>query len=139
MGKRGPSKIIDKKKLASLMRMKPSLADTAAFFECSDQTVMNFIRTEFDMTFLEFRERHIVSCRHDLVREALSISLSKKNVFGKTDMLKFALKNIANWAEKTEVTGEDGGDIVVKVKWADEDDKDPNAANAATDPTTKKD
>lgn len=89
---------IDKEKLSALMRLKPTLADTAAFFKCAERTIERFIREHFDLTFVEFRDQNMVHTRLDLVREALRQAKS-----GNTAMLIFCLKNVCQWADKVDV------------------------------------
>lgn len=87
----------DLKKLKELMRLKPSLEDTAAFFECSKTTVEDAIRHHYDLTFREFREQNMVHTRLMLVRTAIQKAKSGDNT-----MLIFCLKNICKWADKYE-------------------------------------
>ena len=69
MGK--PSIKIDIEKLRAFCRTKPTLADCAAFFQCSEDTIERRIKENEDCTFKEFRERHMVHTRYDLVRMAI--------------------------------------------------------------------
>lgn len=84
---------IDGNKLKALMRMKPRLEDTAILMDVSAKTIERFIRQEFDMTFRDFRELHMVHCRHELIRTAFEIATGDKNVV----MLIFCLKNMCGW------------------------------------------
>jgi len=92
-----PSIEIDEKKLKSLMRLKPTLEDTAAFFECSGRTIERFIRENFEITFFEFRERYMVHTRLNIVRKAIQKAENGDNV-----MLIFCLKNLCGWRDKAE-------------------------------------
>lgn len=93
----------DLEKLKQLMRLNPTLADTAAFFECGQRTVEDTIREHFDLTFREFRRQNMVHTRLSLVRKAV-----QKGEAGDNTMLIFCLKNLCGWADKQEVeqTGE---------------------------------
>lgn len=90
-----PSKDFDLPKLKALMRLKPTLEDTAAFFECSARTVERVIRDEWDLSFVEFRDQNMVHTRLGLVRKAISKAESGDNI-----MLIFCLKNICGWRDK---------------------------------------
>lgn len=89
---------IDTEKISALMRLKPTLADTAAFFKCAERTIERFIRDNFNLTFVEFRDQNMVHTRLDLVREAIRQAKS-----GNTAMLIFCLKNVCQWADKVDV------------------------------------
>src|SRR5687768_11361422 len=86
---------IDPSKLKEFMRLKPTLADTAAFFECSERTIERFIKDKFEITFVEFRERNMVHTRMSIVRTAIS-----KAQRGDNTMLIFCLKNLCGWRDK---------------------------------------
>lgn len=99
--KRGsPEAEIDPRQLVLLLRLKPTIRDCAAFFECSDKAIERFIRREYDMTFTEYRERQVFHTKHKLVQKAIS-----KAMEGDNQMLIFALKNLADWTDKKEVSG----------------------------------
>ena len=83
-----PIKSIANEQLTALMRMKPSLSDTAAFFMVSEDTIERHIAREFEMSFAEFREAHMVECRHELIRKAYSMALG-----GDRAMLALCVKN----------------------------------------------
>lgn len=86
---------IDLEKLAAFMRMKPTLADTAAFFECSVDSVERFIKTHTKLKFAEFREQKMVHTRMSLVRTAIRKAEGGDNV-----MLIFCLKNLCGWRDR---------------------------------------
>jgi len=96
MAKMGrPRIMIDDPKLRALMRLKPSIADTAAFFECSVATIENYLRDNYDLTFSAFRDQNMVHTRFMLIRTAL-----KKAEKGDNCMLIFCLKNLCGWRDK---------------------------------------
>jgi hypothetical protein len=109
-----PGKIQDLDKLKSLMRLNPTLADTAAFFECGERTVEDTIRNNFDLTFREFRQQNMVHTRLSLIRKAVSKAESGDNV-----MLIFCLKNLCGWADKQE-TKLDGSGAVFTLAYSKE-------------------
>lgn len=92
----------DLQKLKNLMRLNPTLEDTAAFFECGQRTVEETIRNHFDLTFREFRQQNMVHTRLSLIRKAVS-----KAEAGDNTMLIFCLKNLCGWKDRyeQEVTG----------------------------------
>ena len=47
-------KEFDEVQLRAFMRLKPTLEDCAAFFACHSDTVVNFIKREFNMGFSNF-------------------------------------------------------------------------------------
>lgn len=90
---------LDLDKLKALMRLKPTLADTAAFFQCSERTVENTVRKHFDLTFFDFREQNAVHTRLSLIRKAIGLAEA-----GNVSMLVFSLKNMCKWTEKSEIS-----------------------------------
>lgn len=117
-GKPAPNaKIRDLDQLETFMRLKPTLADTAAFFKVGIQTVEDTIRRHYDLTFREFREQNMVHTRMMLIRTALG-----KAKGGDNTMLIFCLKNLCGWADKMEQVLPEGGHVVqLNYKLEDED------------------
>lgn len=101
-----PVKSIANDQLTALMRMKPSLKDTAAFFGVSEDTIERHISREFEVSFAEFREAHMVECRHELIRKAYSMALG-----GDRAMLALCLKHMCGWLDKSETAGRDPVEI----------------------------
>ena len=98
MSKMGrPRKEINPEQLKALMRLNPTLEDTAAFFECSADTVEKRIRDYFDLTFAELRAQNIVHTRLSLRRSAI-----KKAEGGDNTMIIWCMKNLDNWTDKVE-------------------------------------
>lgn len=81
-------------RIKALMRLNPTLEDTAAFFECHHKTIERYIKKEFDCTFVQFREQNMVHTRLELRRLAVSRA-AKSDV-----MLIFCLKNLCGWANE---------------------------------------
>jgi dihydroxyacetone kinase DhaKLM complex PTS-EIIA-like component DhaM len=92
-----PRKQINFEQLKALMRLKPTQKDTAAFFECSEDTIERIIRKTCDLTFAEFREQNMVHTRFSLIRKAIQKAENGDNV-----MLIFCLKNLCGWKDKWE-------------------------------------
>lgn len=86
---------INPDQLRSLLRMKPTLEDTAAFFDCSPDTIELYIKKNYDCTFTEFRRQNMVHTRHSLIRTAI-----QKAEDGDNEMLKFTIKNLAGWRDR---------------------------------------
>ena len=86
---------IEPEKLRAFMRMKPTLKDTAAYFECSEDVIERYIKAHWGVRFAEFRDQNMVHTRHDLVRMAI-----KKAMRGDNVMLIFCLKNLCGWRDK---------------------------------------
>jgi hypothetical protein len=87
---------IEKSQLAALMRMKPTLADTATFFDVSEDTIERVIDRECGVSFVQFRDQHMVHCRHELIRKAYSMALE-----GDKSMLALCLKHMCGWNDST--------------------------------------
>lgn len=101
-----PKKDIPLPQLKALMRLKPSLEDTASFFEVSPDTVERTIKREFGVRFAEFREQNMVQTRFSLVRTAIQKAEKGDNV-----MLIFCLKNLCGWADRSSLTHEAGDSL----------------------------
>ena len=93
--------IIDAEQLIKILRLKPTLSDVASFFDCSNKAIERHIRKYHDMTFIQYRNRQMSHTKNALVQEALKQAKS-----GNTAMLIFSLKNLCDWTDKREVTGE---------------------------------
>ena len=95
---------IEPEKLRALMRMKPSLKDTAAYFDCSEDVIERYIKANWGLRFAEFREQNMVFTRFNLIRTAIQKAEKGDNV-----MLIFCLKNLCGWRDKLpdEVEGDD--------------------------------
>jgi len=93
-----PKKDISIEQLKTLMRLKPTIEDTAAFFEVHPDTILKFIKREIGpLTFSEFREQNMVHTRFSLIRTAIDKAERGDNV-----MLIFCLKNLCGWKDRNE-------------------------------------
>lgn len=107
---------IDKEQLEKLMGYRPSSYDVGAFFKCDRNTINNFIKAEYSMTFKEFRQTHMSKTKLTLVQTALHRAIEGKN----NDMLKFCLINIAGWTTGIGNKHEfDDEDIIEDLEWVD--------------------
>lgn len=88
--------------LEALMRMKPTLEDTAHFFKCSTSTIEKVIKRNFKQTFSEFRAQNMVQTRFLVYRELINQAKA-----GNTAVLIFmAKKLIPEFEENAAPTGE---------------------------------
>jgi len=101
-----PVKSIANDQIKALMRMKPSLKDTATFFGVSEDSIERHIDRQFKMSFAEFREAHMVECRHELIRKAYSMALG-----GDRAMLALCLKHMCGWSDKSEMSSREPVEI----------------------------
>lgn len=88
---------INEDQLKGLCRLKPTKADVAAFFKCSEDTIENRVKELGYANFSAFRDQNMVHTRFALVRKAI-----QKAESGDNTMLIFALKNLCGWADKIE-------------------------------------
>lgn len=95
---------ISETQIKEIMRLKPSLKDTAAFFDVSEDTIERYIKEHWGLRFAEFREQNMVFTRFSLIRTAIQKAEKGDNV-----MLIFCLKNLCGWRDKLpdEVEGDD--------------------------------
>lgn len=100
-------KPIDGKQLQAIMRLKPTLEDTAAFFQCSPDAIERFIKRHWQLRFAEFREQNMVHTRFSMVRNAIQQAEA-----GNTAMMIFCLKNLCGWKDKQELTGKNDTPLV---------------------------
>jgi hypothetical protein len=108
-----PRKEIQLEQLKALMRLNPTLKDTAAFFECSEDTIERLIKAEFEgINFAEFREQNMVHTRMALIRNALKMAEK-----GNPAMMIFCLKNLCGWKDRFEnevITGSDNKKLIIQ-------------------------
>lgn len=115
MAKMGRSTIkIDETQLKALCRMKPTLKDCAAFFNCSEDTIDRACKKFGSKTFADFRDKNMVHTRFNLVRTAI-----KKAENGDNTMLIFCLKNLCGWTDKQEI--ESNENSVIKIESNDKE------------------
>jgi len=85
------------RQLKELMRLNPTLADTAAFFDVSADTIERTIKRRAELNYAEFRRQNMVHTRLALTRKAVSRALDDENI--NNVMMIFCLKNLCNWAD----------------------------------------
>jgi AraC-like DNA-binding protein len=92
------SKDLSHDHLKAICRLRPTLADVAAFFDVSEDTIQNRCKEFEGTTFSVFRTKYMTDTRLTLVRNALKMANA-----GNSTMMIFCLKNIAHWVDKVEV------------------------------------
>jgi hypothetical protein len=103
-----PQAKIDGEQLRAFMRLSPTLADTAAFFAVSEDTITRFIKRKWKASFAEFRDQNMVHTRYSIIRKAI-----QKAQAGDNTMIIWVSKNMLGWADsiRQEHTGKNGGPI----------------------------
>lgn len=98
MAKTGRPKVeIDEEQLKALMRLNPTLEDTAAFFKCGKTTIEDRLRNDYGIAFREFRNQNMIHTRLELVRKAMKMAETNPT------MMIFCLKNLCKWVDKHEI------------------------------------
>lgn len=63
--------------------------------DCSEDTIENKLKKEFNCTFKQYRQKHLQFTSTKLQQKALQMAFAGDRV-----MLIFSLKNIAGWSEQ---------------------------------------
>jgi hypothetical protein len=92
-----PEIIIDTKELTELMAFCPSLEETACWFNCSPDTVERRIKSEWGLSFAEFRHQKSGKTRLMLKRKAIRMALEDDN----DKMLIYCLRAITDLNDRT--------------------------------------
>ena len=90
-----PKKEMDQKQFEALLRLNPTLKDTAAFFKVSEDTIYRRAQEWGYESFADAKHKNMVHTRLDLVREAVKQATKK----GNNTMLIFCLKNLCGWSD----------------------------------------
>lgn len=85
--------------LKRLCRMKPTLQDCAAFFDCHTTTIEKHVKEKYGISFTEFRDQNMVYTRYMIIRNILALC-EERNL----GALIYASKNLCGWADKVIVT-----------------------------------
>lgn len=97
-----PSADINIDQLKAFMANYPTEESTALFFGTSSRTIRKRIRDEFDMTYLQFREKHMLHTRHNLIQKALHRALVQSS----DRMLEMCLRNLNDWDKNRDIQNE---------------------------------
>ena len=111
-----PKKFNEEKdrQLKAVLRLKPTLADCAAFLNVSEDTIERHIRSNYKCSFAEFREQNMVHSRFMVVRNIL-----RECEKGNPTMLIYASKNLCGWKDKYDI--DHAGDINLNFDNQDKD------------------
>ncbi len=123
-----PRKEIDIEQLKSFMRLKPTKADTAAFFDVSETILDERIKENFGVNFRTFRDQRMVHTRFSLVRKA--IQMAEK---GDRTMLIFCLKNLCNWSDQGTLEDEDDRMVYRRPDYLRDGGQDPDPESEGND------
>jgi len=91
------AKDIPEAQLKAICRLKPSKADVAAFFECSEDTIEKRCKTYGNCSFTVFRDQNMVHTRFDLIRKAMRMAETNPT------MMIFCLKNLCGWSNMDQI------------------------------------
>jgi Mg2+ and Co2+ transporter CorA len=85
------------KQLKAFMRLRPTLKDTAAFFDVHSDTIEKHIKKKYKKKFSEFRETYMVHTRFNVVRALLRAAEG-----GNVKAIELALSYFCKWQNKIE-------------------------------------
>jgi hypothetical protein len=103
----------DDKQLISFMRTCPLLMDTAHYFEVSQDTIEDYIRRRWGVSYTEFRAKHLADTRAVLVNTALELALVKKDWRAIQKCLEYYCK----WHQVLDINP-GAGDNVIKLQYS---------------------
>jgi len=104
-----------KRQLQGLMKLDPNRADVANILDVKVDTLDKYIKREFGMTFLQLKNVHMAGVKSKLIKIALEQAFSGLN----NTMLIFCLKNVCQWTDKQQISGDARAPIVLKYKLDD--------------------
>lgn len=108
--------ILDQETLQKFMRYRPSLKETANFFNVSEDTVERRIRDWENCSFKDFKSRYSRDVKNKLIDKALEMAAQ-----GHPTMLIFCLKNCCGWSDKVELESTDDKPTVIRVAYSEND------------------
>ena len=86
-------------KLNALLQFKVSLKFCADYLDCSVDTLRRRLEEDHNMSFTEYHDLKMQRTAVKLQQKAIEMALSGKS----NAVMIFALKNLANWADKQEI------------------------------------
>lgn len=130
-----PPAQIDLVQYKALMRLNPTLKDTAAFFDVCEDTIIDWLERELGTRdFSGIRDKNMVHTRLMLIRTAV-----RKAENGDNTMLIFCLKNLCGWVDKVEHGfDKDKKTILLKYNLEDEDTSATNEIRTVNEVEPKK-
>ena len=111
-----PQKEINIENLKKLLKFRPTLEDTAAWFEVSADTIERRIKEITGKTFREYRDVCLSDTKQLLVQKALSMAIE-----GDRKMLVLALKNYCGWEENPTQSNSERQPVYLTINAADAD------------------
>lgn len=126
-----PIKEISDHEFERVVKLGPTLFATANYFECSVDTIENYTKKTYGVTFSDFREQKAEKTRYSLRQQAID-----KALMGDSTMLIFCLKNYCGWSDKTETTlkGDDNQPLRFIAQWGNTSEPtDGNATSGNSD------
>ena len=100
------------RQLEGLMKLDPKRADVAHILGVSNHALSRFIEKKYSMNFTELKILHMAGVKSKLVKIALEQAFSGLN----NTMLIFCLKNVCQWTDKHQISGDARAPIVLKYK-----------------------
>ena len=88
---------IDDQKLCAFLRLKPTIQDAAAFFECQENTIRRHCQKVHGKTYESLRLEKAVHTRHAIMRACIEKALKGDNT-----MLIWCSKNLCGWTDRAE-------------------------------------
>jgi len=96
------NKVIDinLKRLENYMWTKPTLAQTALFFDVSQDTIESTIKLHYALSYSDFREQRLQHTKHSLIQHTMALATEGDRYW---PALKFALQNLVGWSENMQM------------------------------------
>lgn len=105
-----PKSPLTREKLETLAKFGALQDDMAAIFEVDRYTIARFVRTEYGCNFVTFRRAQMAKLKYSFINKVYKIiehDLERTLIYNtklNTQLIMFALKNLAGWKDKIETT-----------------------------------
>lgn len=103
---------IDDEALTKLMIWRPKLSEVAAFFDMSTEGVEKHIRKHHNLTFIEFRAKHMIPIKVALINKMLRMALDKG---GNLEAAKYLMNNLSDWCSTGNAYKDDDSDSLENI------------------------
>ena len=100
---------IDAHLLETIMSYGATCLDCANEFDCSEDTIVRFIKSKWGMNYAEFSKKRQGKVRIKLRQKMLQLALEK----GNTALLIWCSKNMLGWSDSPEISKEPEGFVFV--------------------------